>query len=258
MMDLELITSIPATALMLALLITLLAGVVKGAIGFAMPLIMVSGISSVLDPKLAIAAIIIPIVVSNGLQAFREGLDLIWHALREYGRYVLIVCVMIFLAAQWVPSIPSSLFYIVLDVPVVILSLMQLAGVRFHIPPRHRAWADWLIGTLSGALGGLAGTWGPTTVLYLLAVDTPKRLQMVVQGVVYGLGSVTLLFAHLKSGILNAQTLPLSFAMLPAALVGMWLGFKVQDRLDQARFRRITLIVLTVAGLNLLRKGLLT
>ena len=81
---------------------------------------------------------------------------------------------------------------------------------------------------------------------------------MVVQGVVYGLGSVTLLFAHLKSGILNAQTLPLSFAMLPAALVGMWLGFKVQDRLDQARFRRFTLIVLTVAGLNLLRKGLLT
>jgi hypothetical protein len=31
----------------------------------------------------------------------------------------------------------------------------------------------------------------------------------------------------------------------------------VQDRLDQARFRRFTLVVLALAGLNLVRRGLL-
>lgn len=82
-------------------------------------------------------------------------------------------------------------------------------------------------------------------------------MQMVVQGVVYGIGSVTLLFAHLNSGILNAQTAPFSLALLPAALLGMWIGFQIQDRLDQRLFRRITLVVLVIAGLNLLRKGVL-
>jgi uncharacterized membrane protein YfcA len=37
----------------------------------------------------------------------------------------------------------------------------------------------------------------------------------------------------------------------------MWLGFKLQDRMDQALFRRATLIVLMVAGANLIRRGLL-
>ena len=36
----------------------------------------------------------------------------------------------------------------------------------------------------------------------------------------------------------------------------MALGFRVQDRLDQARFRRWTLVVLVLAGLNLVRKAL--
>ena len=102
----------------------------------------------------------------------------------------------------------------------------------------------------------MAGTWGPTTVLFLLAINTPKTRQIVIQGVVYGLGSVSLLFAHLQSGILNAATAPLSIALLVPAVIGMWLGFQIHDRLDQQRFRQITLIVLVIAGVNLIRRGL--
>jgi uncharacterized protein len=36
----------------------------------------------------------------------------------------------------------------------------------------------------------------------------------------------------------------------------MWLGFKFQDRLDQAALPRAVLAVLIVAGANLVRKGL--
>jgi uncharacterized membrane protein YfcA len=56
--------------------------------------------------------------------------------------------------------------------------------------------------------------------------------------------------------VLNAETAVFSAALLPAALAGMGVGFRLQDRMDQDRFRRITLIVLVVAGANLIRKGL--
>ena len=94
------------------------------------------------------------------------------------------------------------------------------------------------------------------TVLYLTALDTPKDEQMRVQGVVYGVGALLLAVAHLKSGILNATTAPLSTLLLLPALLGVGLGFALQDRIDQALFRRLTLIVLVVAGLNLVRRGL--
>ena len=171
---------------------------------------------------------------------------------------MLVVCIAIFVAAQVVPSIPSKALYFVLGIPVFVLSLIQIMGLRLHIPPRHRGWSEWAVGLISGTLGGLTGTWGPTTVLYLLAVDTPKMKQVVVQGIVYGVGSVTILFAHLRSGILNDDTIPFTLALLPPAVIGMWFGFKIQDKLDQQRFRKITLIVLLFAALNLIRKGLVS
>ncbi|MCE8469067.1 sulfite exporter TauE/SafE family protein, partial [Rhodovulum sulfidophilum] len=74
---------------------------------------------------------------------------------------------------------------------------------------------------------------------------------------VFLIGSVMLLFAHLGSGVLNAQSLPFSAALVLPAAIGMWAGLRLQDRLDPVRFRRATLVVLAVAGLNLIRKGLM-
>ena len=80
---------------------------------------------------------------------------------------------------------------------------------------------------------------------------------MRVQGVIYGLGAVALFFAHIGSGVMRVETLPFSVAMVPPAVLGMWLGGKVQDRIDHAMFRKATLVVLTVAALNLVRRAVM-
>jgi uncharacterized membrane protein YfcA len=240
----------------IAIAITLLAGVIKGMVGFAMPLVMISGLSTIMDPKLALAALILPVLLSNGLQTFRQGLAEALSAMRQYWRYVLVVCLAILITAQAVALIPNQVFYLVLGVPVVGLSLIQLVGWRPHIPVERRRSAEWALGIVSGILGGLAGTWGPTTVLYLIAIDTPKARQMIVQGVIYGAGAAALFAAHLKSGLLNAETAPFSALLIVPAFVGMWLGFRLQDRMDAVLFRKATLVVLVVAGLNLVRRGL--
>jgi uncharacterized membrane protein YfcA len=255
-MDL-ILNEITSFALVVSILVTLAAGFVKGAVGFAMPLIMISGLSSVLDPKLALAGIIIPVVVSNLVQTFRTGLAPAVEAVREFWRYLLVVCIAIFLTAQIVTLIPSRVFYAVLGVPVVVLCLIQLAGVRPKIAAESRVWAEWLVGLISGVLGGLAGTWGPTTVLYLIAIGTPKARQIVVQGVIYGVGAFTLLAAHLRSGILNVETAPFSALLLIPAYIGLALGFRMHDRMNPETFRKVTLIVLTIAGLNLIRRAVM-
>ncbi|WP_371156849.1 sulfite exporter TauE/SafE family protein [Jannaschia sp. 2305UL9-9] len=241
----------------LALGIAFFAGLVKGSVGFALPLIMISGLSSFLDPRLSLAGILISVLATNGWQVTRQGWVPAKEAATLHWRYLVTVMIAIFLAAQVVTAIPRQWFYFILGVPVVGLSLIQLTGVRLTIPPERRIAAEWGIGTISGILGGLAGTWGPTTVLYLLAIETPKARQMVVQGVIYGCGSIVLVLAHLRSGILNSDTVWFSAALLPAALLGMSVGFRLQDRMDQDLFKKVTLVVLVVAGINLLRKGMM-
>lgn len=253
----ELFIMLPPEIFVFAFAVTLLAGFVKGAVGFAMPLIMISGMGILIAPELVVAGIIIPIVVGNGLQVARAGLGPAGVAAKEHWRYILVVCVMILVAAQFVRSIPANAMFIVLGVPVVGLCIIQLIGWRPQITPAWRRPFEWTAGALSGTLGGLAGTWGPPTVLYLLALNTPRDRQMAVQGVIYGLGSVMLLMGHLQSGILNAETWRFSAILVVPAVIGMWLGFRLGDRFDQERFRRATLWILVIAGSNLIRRGLM-
>lgn len=244
------------SAFALAVAITFFGGFVKGVVGFALPLIMISGLSTFLDPQVALAGIILPVVAANVTQTLRGGIGPAIAAARQFWRYLIVVCVMILFAAQLVTSLSPQFFSLILGIPVVVLSLIQLAGVTFHIPQSQRWWSEWLAGLISGTMGGLTGNWGSTTVLYLLATEVPRSQQGVVQGVIYGLGSFVLFIAHLKSGILNAETAPFSAALLIPTVLGLGIGFAVQNRLPAAAFKRAILIVLLVAGANLIRKGL--
>jgi uncharacterized membrane protein YfcA len=78
---------------------------------------------------------------------------------------------------------------------------------------------------------------------------------MRIQGVIYGLGAIALTVAHLWSGVLSAQTVPFSLAMVLPAVLGMWIGGRIFDRIDQKMFHRATLVVLLIAGLNLIRRA---
>lgn len=246
---------LPLPLLAAVVAVTLLASFVKGAVGFAMPMIMMSGLASLMPPERALATLIIPTLLANLWQILRGGLPQARTVLRDFWRYLLIVLVFIALAAQLVTSLPPGVIYLVLGVPIVLFSLVQIAGWQPRIAPGARWTADIGIGMLAGAMGGLSGVWGPPTVLYLLAIDAPKKAAISVQGVVYGAGSVVLLIAHLRSGVLNADTAPLSAAMVLPMLAGLWVGHQVQDRLDQAKFRRAMLFVLVIVGLNLVRRG---
>lgn len=246
----------PLWAFLAACGVALVAGVVKGAIGFALPLILMSGMSLFLDPLIALGGLIVPALLSNVLQAFRHPIAEVKEAIRENWRFIAMVCVMILIVAQIVVYLPTQAFYLVLGLPVVGLSLVQLFGWRLRIPPGREHMAQWSIGGLAGVLGGITGSWGPATVLYLLALETPKQRQMLVQGVVYSLGAVTLVLGHLQSGVFYWATAIFSGLLMVPTLAGMAMGFWIGDRLDAERTRKIILIVLVIAGLNLIRRGL--
>ncbi len=66
-----------------------------------------------------------------------------------------------------------------------------------------------------------------------------------------------LTLAHLQSGVLSGVGLNLSIVLVIPALAGAAIGVAIQDRLDQGRFRTLVLVVLVLAGLNLVRRAIL-
>ncbi len=239
-----------------ALIITGFAGFVKGAVGFAMPLIMISTFSSLLPPEIALAGLILPTVITNIWQAFRQGIPAAWETAKKYHRFLIGMMALIPLSAQWVRIIPQDAFLLLLGVPIAVFAGLQLAGRSLAIRLEHRNRAEWGLGIIAGLYGGVAGVWGPPLLVFLLSTQSGKQETVRAQGVVFLIGALVLLGAHLHSGVLNAKTLPFSAILVVPALLGMVLGYWIQDRIAQARFRRWTQILLVLTGLNLIRQAL--
>ena len=92
-------------------------------------------------------------------------------------------------------------------------------------------------------------------MVLLLSTGTAREQVVRAQGVVFLLGAVVLMVSHLQTGVLNAETMPFSAALAVPAMAGLLLGYRLGDRLDEARFRRWTHALLVVTGLNLIRQA---
>ena len=252
-----LFVDLPPVTLALCLMVALLAGIIKGMVGFAMPMVMVSGLGSIVGAEWALAGLILPTVLTNLWQSLRQGRAAAWASVKRFRVFLICGGITLLISAQLVRVLPAHVLLLMIGVPVVIFALIQLFGIKVKLPEDGHHGVEAGIGSFAGFIGGMSGIWGPPTVMYLTAINTPKQDQIRIQGVIYGLGAVMLLGAHIGSGVMRAETLPFSIALLVPALAGTWLGFKVQDRIDQHAFRKATLVILMIAGLNLIRRGLM-
>lgn len=256
--DVDILTGPDGAMLLVSITaIALLAGVVKGVVGFALPMILISALSSIMAPEIALAALILPTLVSNGWQALRQGGRAAWQTLRRFRLFLLVGFVVMLGSARLVVVLPQAVMLLLIGVPITLYAAMMLAGRPLRLPPDPGWRVEGVIGAVAGFLGGISGAWGPPTVAMLAALDVEKKENIRIQGVIYGMGSIALAGAHLSSGVLNGNTLPLSALLLVPVMIGMWIGLRIQDRIDHAMFRKLTLWVLLLVGLNLVRRALM-
>jgi len=190
----------------IAVIGALIAGLVKGVVGFALPMVMISILGSVVSPELALAGLILPTLVTNGQQALRQGASAAWNSIVKFRVFML-----------------TALIVLLISVMVIGFSLLQLSGRRIPVKKESRV-SHAAIGAFAGFVGGLSAVWGPPTVAYLTVMDVEKKEHIRTQGVIYGIGALALTFSHLSTGILNLNTLIYSSILVPAAIFGMRLG----------------------------------
>jgi uncharacterized membrane protein YfcA len=202
-----------------------------------------------------LAGLILPTLVTNIWQSLRQGVAAARVSVIEFRVFLIAGGITLVIAAQFVRVIPAQELQLTIGIPVMFFALLLLSGYQFRIS-RKNFGIEAAVGGFAGIIGGLSGVWGPPTVSYLTALNTPKQDQMRVQGVIYGAGATARFAAHLGSGVLHGETIVFSALLVVPALTGMWVGSKVMNRFDQATFRKATLLVLLLAAINLVRRGL--
>ncbi len=248
---------LPLSYLILCFLVTVFAGFTKGVTGFALPMIMISGMANFLNPELAIASIVVPTFVGNLWQALRQGPRELWESLKKFRILIITTLAGIFVFAQILAGLKLNTLLVILGLSIFTASFIQIIGFQITIRPERQKIGAFITGLIAGFFGSISGTWGPPTMIYLLAINTPKAEQTRVAGISFGLGALMFWIAHQSSGLVTPEALGLSVFLLIPMFIGLFMGARAQDRINQTTFRKVTLWVLLIASLNILRKALL-
>jgi uncharacterized membrane protein YfcA len=112
--------------------------------------------------------------------------------------------------------------------------------------------ADTVIGFLNGVLGGLTGLVGIVVVIWAQLRGWPKDVQRTVFQPVMLAAIVVNAVALSLAGAVTAETVKLYLLGLPLLLAGLWSGFKLYGKLDDAAFRKVILLLLLLSGLALI------
>ncbi len=235
--------------------IAIIAGFIKGSSGFAFPMIMLSGLGVLYAPEQAVAYLIFPLFVVNAIQLFQYGVAEAKKIAREYIRISLVMCVFLIIASPLVIILPKAPLYLILGIPITAIAILQLLGWRLRLPPHYKLRAEYITGVAAGVSGGFAGVWAPLIVLYLLSINVSKKEYILAQGMIYTVGSIALIGAHLNTTILNGYTIPTSMSLILPSITGLYLGIKFSNRLNKRSFRKLVLVVLALAGINLIIQG---
>ena len=138
---------------------------------------------------------------------------------------------------------------------MIVLGMAAILSTGFVLRAKPTPTTTLAVGALSGTLNGAAAMGGPAIILYYLFV--PERVAVGRASIIaYYAASDILCTASLWAhGLIGRQTIVLSAALLPAMILGLWLGSRWFLRIPQAKGRIWVLGLLWLVGVAGLARG---
>ena len=174
------------TIIIIIILAVLAGGLVKGTLGFGMPMVALPIIAFIIPPTTAMILLCAPIFLTNFLQIkFRQGVS-------SYRFLPMFLCLIIglIIGARLILEIDVKTITQIIAVSIIFAALVNCFGIKIkNINKNHENTITSLIGFGSGILGGLSTFYGPPMLAYLVAVDLPKEKFVRTVSTMYFIGS---------------------------------------------------------------------
>jgi hypothetical protein len=139
--------------------------------------------------------------------------------------------------------------------------LLLTGGAFLRLPSdRPVEWPRWAApsaGSLAGVLAGLFGTGGPPLIVYYRLAGIPKTAFRGSLMAIFLLITVVRVPAYFGAGLVTLPRLLSALAVVPAILLGGWLGHRIHLELTEQTFQRSVAVALIAIGALLLLRFVL-
>jgi len=129
--------------------------------------------------------------------------------------------------------------------------------IAWRLAPRRISgrWG-YLAGLGSGVLGTAFNTGGPPLVVYATLKAWDKTVVKSTLNATFAVTGAISVTGHVVAERLDGELFAKNAMMLPAVILGVWLGRRLFGRVDQATFRTILLSLLLIVGVVFVDKSL--
>lgn len=219
-------------------------GFAGGAGVVAVPLL------SLVMPVTAAAALMLPLLLvmdARTVALYRRAI-----AWRQLTSITTAAIVGIAIAGSALASLPGEVLQLIL----ACFSLLFAAWQRLMPLLGRLPGAAWLWGCVSGISSTLLHAGGPPITIYFLASGIEKRVWLAQASVFFAVMNVIKIVPYTLNGQWQPSLFWLDLALIPAALLGVRLGYRLQSRLAEKDFMLICRVLLGLAGVLLLFRAL--
>ena len=237
---------LPAT-LLIAALVFIFAGGVKGLIGVGLPTVAVALLINMMPLSDAIAVMFIPAFASNVWQAWSGG-----NAVPIFRRFwPFLLCVFI---GTWFgvsilvvadPNLMAGLFGLILS----IYSALSLARPAPLPLAPYEIWLSPVLGSINGLISGMTGSYLMPGVLYMQALGLGRDELIQAMGIFFLCAVIALGVALAGQKVMHLSHASYSALMLAPTMAGYFLGERYRKKLPEETFRKVFFAGLLMMGL---------
>jgi|TARA_Y100000389_G_scaffold167762_1_gene173078 hypothetical protein len=237
----------PSLYLLILLSGAFLGAFVQGATGFGSGLLINAFWLHIMEPTHAIPLNVVTSLFISGVPIYKLRKKLDFSKLKQFaifgvvgipiGMYLLVI------------SDPSKLKFSI-GILLVIYALLMLKISSFSINVNNKSINN-LVGFISGVIGGLTALLGIIPVAWFSVQRLPKNTKRGTYEPFIFITSIAAIISFAFAGLYKIEMIFDLLKIIPALLVGSWLGIKIYNKINDNLFRKVVLGLILLSGLFL-------
>lgn len=168
---------------------------------------------------------------------------------RMMGIIVLFNVIASFIAIEYMSSLSNETLKRCLGVVLILIALYFLWGKNKSNKLFLSRWAQGIIGTISGIMGGMFAMPGPPVVLYCISSIENKREYVVTLQAFSVIFNIFYTLFRTKVGFYSESTLLWWGTGLIGLMLGTSLGSRCSERISNQRLKQIVYIMMILSGI---------
>ena len=225
-----------------------LGALVQGATGFGSGLLINAFWLHIMEPAYAIPLNVVTSLFISGVPIYRLRKKLDFSKLKQFaifgvvgipiGMYLLLI------------SDPSKLKFSI-GILLVIYAILMLKIRSFSIKVDNKLLNN-VVALISGVIGGLTALLGIIPVAWFSVQKLSKNTKRGTYEPFIFITSIVAILSFGFAGLYKIEMLYDLIKIIPALLIGSWIGIKIYALINEALFRQVILGLIFLAGLVLL------